>query len=64
MVGMSEAIATARRGSVLDRVSLLWDCWHCWSWVRALVAIPLVATGGIGTGAAIAAVLVAPADKS
>jgi hypothetical protein len=28
--------------------------------VRALVAIPLVATGGIGTGAAIAAVLVAP----
>jgi NAD(P)H-dependent flavin oxidoreductase YrpB (nitropropane dioxygenase family) len=31
--------------------------------VRALVAIPLVATGGIGTGAAIAAVLVAPADK-
>jgi hypothetical protein len=31
--------------------------------VHALVAIPLVATGGIGTGAAIAAVLVAPADK-
>jgi NAD(P)H-dependent flavin oxidoreductase YrpB (nitropropane dioxygenase family) len=31
--------------------------------VSALVAIPLVATGGIGTGAAIAAVLVAPADK-
>jgi NAD(P)H-dependent flavin oxidoreductase YrpB (nitropropane dioxygenase family) len=31
--------------------------------VRGLVAIPLVATGGIGTGAAIAAVLVAPAGK-
>jgi NAD(P)H-dependent flavin oxidoreductase YrpB (nitropropane dioxygenase family) len=31
--------------------------------VRALVAIPLLATGGIGTGAAIAAVLVAPAGK-
>ena len=36
---------------------------HCCSWVRALVAIPLLATGGIGTGAAIAAVLVAPAGK-
>jgi len=31
--------------------------------VSALVAIPLVATGGIGTCAAIAAVLVASADK-
>jgi NAD(P)H-dependent flavin oxidoreductase YrpB (nitropropane dioxygenase family) len=36
------------------------DCCHYCSWVRAVVAIPLVATGGIGTGAAIAAVLVAP----
>jgi hypothetical protein len=31
--------------------------------VSALVAMPLVATGGIGTCAAIAAVLVASADK-
>ena len=55
--GLPSVLVNKPIAGCLDSVSLLWTV-VLLQLVRALVAIPLVATGGIGTGAAIAGVLV------